>query len=99
MGRLSSRGGASVVGAAPTVPEATERRAFWRSAVLLAVIVITCAALLAPAGVLYVVHRLRPEAFKVDATVTRWASFKIEMRSPQIDDQDRRRRSRRNLPR
>ena len=59
---------------------------------LTTLVVICCAALLALALVLYVVHRLRPEVFKVDATLTRWASFKIEMRNPNPRDRNTGRR-------
>jgi len=33
--------------------------------------------------VLFTVHRMRPETFRLKATLTKWISFDLEMRSPQ----------------
>jgi hypothetical protein len=33
--------------------------------------------------VLWLVDRLRPRAFKIKATVTKWVSFDVEIESPQ----------------
>jgi hypothetical protein len=55
----------------------------------MSLLVIVVAALIALGAVLYVVHRLRPEVFKIDVGLTRWAWFKIEMRSPRTADPDR----------
>lgn len=31
---------------------------------------------------MFMVHRIRPEVFKLKATVTKWISFDLEMRAP-----------------
>ena len=53
---------------------------------LVTTLVIVLAVLVALGAVLWLVHRLRPEVFKVDVGLTRWAWFKIEMQRPRPPD-------------
>jgi hypothetical protein len=64
---------------------------------LLAVAGLVCF-LIALCLVLVTVYRVRPETFRLKATLTKWVSIDLEMRSPQRLSSDRR-RSRLRLPR
>jgi hypothetical protein len=52
--------------------------------------------------VLFTVRQIRPETFRLKATVTKWISLDLEIRSPQRSDQERLKppgQPRRRLPR
>lgn len=47
---------------------------------------------------LFFVYRMRPELFKLKATLTKWVSVDLEMRTPQQSPDERERQHRRQLP-
>jgi len=53
--------------------------------VVFAVVTVAVVALVALALILLLVYRLKPEKLKLRATVTRWATFDLEMTSPNRD--------------
>lgn len=54
----------------------------WRERALVLALIVLCGfALAIVALTYYAVHKTRPESFKISATVTRWVSFAIEIKS------------------
>jgi hypothetical protein len=54
----------------------------WRERALVWPLIVICSFALAVVALTYVaVHKIKPESFRISATVTKWVSFKIEIKS------------------